>query len=161
MRRAPQSGMSAIKRILVPTDFSATADAALVYAIDLAARLGASVSLVHVFDDPFVAGGVFSGEYAPMPQEMREEMLQDLRRRLADTVARHGHSELSPQVLIGPTARTIVESAQAANADLIVMGTHGRGGISHVLLGSIAERVVRTAECPVLTVRSHAARAAA
>jgi nucleotide-binding universal stress UspA family protein len=116
---------------------------------------------VHVFDDPFVAGGVFSGEYAPVPQEMREEILQDLRRRLADTVATHGHSELSPQVLIGPTARTIVESAQNVNADLIVMGTHGRGGLSHLLLGSVAERVVRTAECPVLTVRSHAARAAA
>ena len=153
--------MSEIKRILVPTDFSATADAALDYAIDLAATLGASVSLVHVFDDPFVAGGVFSGEYAPIPQEMRQEILEDLRRRLEGTVARHGHSELSPQVLIGPTARTIVDSARDARADLIVMGTHGRSGISHVLLGSIAERVVRTAECPVLTVRSRAARAAA
>jgi nucleotide-binding universal stress UspA family protein len=153
--------MSDIKRILVPTDFSAAADAALNYAVGLAAKLGATVSAVHVFDDPFVAGGVFSGEYVPMPPELREEMLQDLRRRLADTVAKHGHSELSPQVLIGPTARTIVDSARDARADLIVMGTHGRSGISHVLLGSIAERVVRTAECPVLTVRSRAARAAA
>ena len=146
--------MADIKRIVVPTDFSAPADAALTYAIDLASKLGATVSLVHVFDDP---SGIHSGEYVPMPSEMRGEILADLRRRLAELVATRGHSELNPQVLIGPTARTIVESARESGADLIVIGTHGRHGVSRLLMGSVAERVVRTATCPVLTVRSSVA----
>jgi len=149
--------MSEIKRILVPTDFSEPADAALTYAIDLAAKLGASVLLVHVFDDPFI-GAVYTGEYVPIPAEMRAEILADLRRKLADAVTKRGHAELSPEVLIGPTARTIVEGARDRDVDLIVMGTHGRGGMSHLLLGSVAERVVRAATCPVLTVRHHAPR---
>ena len=142
--------MSDIKRILVPTDFSMPADAALTYALDLASKLGATVSLVHVFDDP---SGIQSGEYVPMPAEMRGELLAALRRRLAEVAAKRGHSELNPQVLIGPTARTIVDTARESGADLIVIGTHGRHGMSHLLLGSVAERVVRTAACPVLTVR--------
>lgn len=85
------------------------------------------------------------------------EMLADLRRRLNDVVAKRGHSELNPEVLIGPTARSIVESARDSKADLIVMGTHGRHGMAHLLLGSVAERVVRIATCPVLTVRPPAA----
>lgn len=142
--------MADIKRILVPTDFSPTADAALTYALDLAPKLGATVSLVHVFDD---LSGIQSGEYVSMPSEMRGAILEDLRRRLADAAATRGHSELNPEVLIGPTARTIVDSAHDSRADLIVIGTHGRHGIPHLLLGSVAERVVRTATCPVLTVR--------
>lgn len=148
--------MTEIKRILVPTDFSEAADAALTYAIDLAAKLGASVSLIHVFDDPF-ANGVYSGEYIPMPADMRAEIIADLRRKLAEAVARRGHSEMNPEVLVGSTARTIVDGAAERNADLIVMGTHGRGGMAHLLLGSVAERVVRTASCPVLTIRCTAA----
>lgn len=141
--------MADIKRILVPTDFSEPADAALTYALALAAKLGATVSLVHVFDDP---AGIHSGEYVPMPADMRAEILADLRRRLAEVAVKRGHSELNPQVLVGPTARSIVEGARDSKADLIVMGTHGRHGMAHLLLGSVAERVVRTAACPVLTV---------
>jgi universal stress protein A len=146
--------MADIKRILVPTDFSQPADGALTYALDLARTLGATVSLVHVFDDE---SGIHSGEYVPMPAEKRNEILADLRRRLNDVVAKRGHSELNPEVLIGPIARSIVESARDSKADLIVMGTHGRHGMAHLLLGSVAERVVRTATCPVLTVRPPAA----
>lgn len=149
--------MADIKRIIVPTDFSAPAEAALTYALDLAAKLGAKVSLVHVFDD---LSGIQSGPYVPMPTEMRSEILADLRRRLADVAAKRGHSELNPEVLIGPTAKSIVEAASDSQADLIVMGTHGRHAIPHLLLGSVAERVVRTAACPVLTVRQAAAAAA-
>jgi nucleotide-binding universal stress UspA family protein len=148
--------MTAIKRILVPTDFSEPADAAVTYALDLAATLGASVTLVHVFDDPF-ANGVYTGEYMPVPADMRAGIIADLRRKLAEAVARRGHSEINPEVLFGSTARTIVDGAAERNVDLIVMGTHGRGGMAHLLLGSVAERVVRTASCPVLTIRSQAA----
>ena len=131
--------MADIKRILVPTDFSEPADAALTYALELASRLGAEVSLVHVFDDP---SGIYAGEYVPMPAEMRGEVLAGLRRRLADVGASHGHPALASEVLIGPTARSIVEGARNAQADLIVMGTHGRHGMAHLFLGSVAERVV-------------------
>jgi nucleotide-binding universal stress UspA family protein len=148
--------MADIKRILVPTDFSAPADEALTYALDLASKLGAKVSLVHVFDDP---SGIHSGEYVPMPAEMRSEIVADLRRRLAEVAAKRGQSELSPEVLVGPTAKSIVEAANDSQADLIVMGTRGRHAISRLLLGSVAERVVRTATCPVLTVRSPAGAA--
>lgn len=148
--------MTEIKRILVPTDFSEPADAALTYALDLAAKLGARVTLIHVFDDPF-ANGIYTGEYMPMPAEMRAEIIADLRRKLAEAVARRGHSEMNPEVLFGSTARTIVDGASERNVDLIVMGTHGRGGMAHLLLGSVAERVVRTASCPVLTIRCKAA----
>lgn len=143
--------MADIKRILVPTDFSGPADAALTYALGLASKLGAEVSVVHVFDDP---SGIRSGEYVPLPAEMRGEILADLRRRLADVVAKHGDSQLTSQLLTGPTARSIVEGARDSQADLIVMGTHGRHGMAHLLLGSVAERVVRTSICPVLTVRT-------
>lgn len=148
--------MTDITRILVPTDFSVQADAALTYAIGLASKFGATVTLVHVFDDPFGAGGVYSGEYMPIPAEMRDEMLADLRRRLAEAVARGGHSEVTTQLLVGPIAKTIVGAAREHGADLIVMGTHGRSAVAHLLLGSVAERVVRTAPCPVLTVRPQA-----
>jgi nucleotide-binding universal stress UspA family protein len=147
--------MTDIKRILVPTDFSEPADAALTYALELASKLGATVSLVHVFDDP---SGIHSGEYVPMPAEMRGQILADLRRRLADVVSKRGHSELNPQVLVGPTAQAIVDGARDVGADLIVMATHGRHGMAHLLLGSVAERVVRTAACPVLTVRPPAVK---
>ena len=142
--------MAEIKRILVPTDFSEPADGALTYALDLASKLGATVSLVHVFEDP---AGIHSGAYVPMPAEMRGEILADLRRRMAEVAATRGHAELNPRVLIGPAAQSIVEAARDSQADLIVMGTHGRHGMAHLLLGSVAERVVRTATCPVLTVR--------
>jgi nucleotide-binding universal stress UspA family protein len=150
--------MPDIKRILVPTDFSAPADAALTYALGLASQLGATVSLVHVFDD---AMGVHSGGYVPIPPGLQGEIVADLRRRLAEVAARRGHSELNPQVLIGPVARAIVDGARESQADLIVMGTHGRHGMAHLLLGSVAERVVRTATCPVLTVRPPDATAGA
>jgi universal stress protein A len=152
--------MANIQRILVPTDFSESADAALTYAIDLAVTLGAAVSLIHVFDDPF-AGGRYTAEYIPMPAEMRAEMLANLRKRLADVIAGRGYSEVTPELLVGSTAGAIVDAARERTADLIVMGTHGRHGMAHLLLGSVAERVVRTAPCPVLTVRSHAPAAAA
>ena len=150
-------GMTEIRRILVPTDFSAPADVALTYALDLAAKLGATVSLVHVFDD---ATGIHAGPYVPTPPDIRTKILAELRQHLTDMAAKRGHSELNPEVLLGPTAQSIVDAARAAQADLIVMGTHGRHAVPHLLLGSVAERVVRTAHCPVLTVRLPAARAA-
>ena len=142
--------MTNITRILVATDFSEPADAALDYALYLAQALGATVSLAHVFDDPFEAAYA-SEQYVPMPQAMREEILARVRDRLATRAARGGGA-MTSEILTGPAAKAIVDRAR--DADLIVMGTHGRHGMAHLLMGSVAERVVRTAPCPVLTVRA-------
>ena len=151
--------MSTIKRILVPTDFSEPADAALDYAVGLSRTLGSALSLVHVFEDFIDATASFE-HYMPLPVETRDEILASIRRRLAERVERTGAAGVTSDVLIGSTARAIVDAARDRHADLIVMGTHGRHGVAHLLLGSVAERVVRTADCPVLTIRpTPAARA--
>jgi nucleotide-binding universal stress UspA family protein len=143
-----------VRRILVPTDFSATADAALDRAFALASRLGSEVQLLHVLEDPLIAEGLAAEAYIAEAPAMRTSMLREARTRL-------DHRGVTPEpgvtvhrdVLFGHNARTIAEYAASRDIDLIVMGTHGRTGVAHVLLGSVAERLVRTASCPVLTVR--------
>ena len=146
--------MTRITRILVPTDFSATADAALDYASMLADRFGASIELLHVLDDPFVADGMAAEAYISEAPALRTAMLQEARERLRQRAsARTGIPEITTEVLFGHGARTIAEFAAERGTDLIVMGTHGRTGFAHFVLGSVAERLVRTSPCPVLTVR--------
>jgi universal stress protein A len=145
--------MTSITQILVPTDFSETADAALDYATMLATRLGASLRLVHVFDDPYVAGIYTPEVYVPMPPDVRERILTDIRRQLADRLPHTPDIKRTSDILEGAPAEMIVDDARRQGVDLIVMGTHGRRGLSHVLLGSVAERVLRTAPCPVLVAR--------
>jgi nucleotide-binding universal stress UspA family protein len=148
--------MTTPERILVPTDFSEPADEALDYALNLARALGATVSLAHVFTDPYEQAR-YSEQYVPMPEAIRAEILADIHQRLAVRAARTGQPGATAEILTGPTARAIVDCAQRQGAHLIVMGTHGRHGVAHVLMGSVAERVVRTAPCPVLTVRGASA----
>jgi nucleotide-binding universal stress UspA family protein len=140
--------------VLVPTDFSDTADSALVYATMLAARLGASLHLLHVFSDPYMLPTYAPDVYSEVPAVLREEALQRVDEELGIRVATIVLSvPASKAVVTGPAAREIVRYAAAHGIDLIVMGTHGRRGVAHLLLGSVAEHVVRTAPCPVLTVR--------
>ncbi len=142
------------KRILVPTDFSAPSDAAWEYARAVAGRFGASLHLLHVADDPYRA--MYSAEvFVPEFEGLREEILDNALGRLKRMITPRDVSELhtTADAVVGTPAAAIVEYAAAADIDLIVMGTHGRGGVSHLLMGSVAERVVRTAPCPVLTVR--------
>jgi universal stress protein A len=143
--------MTPITRILVPTDFSDSADAALAYALTLGAQVGATVRLVHAFEDPD-AVSLYSHAYVPMPAEMRAEILADLRRQLTARATASGRGLATTEVLTGAAAKAIVDDATQQQCDLIVMGTHGRHGMAHLLLGSVAERVVRTATCPVLVV---------
>ena len=155
--------MAHVTRILVPTHFCPASDAALTYARSLAHQLGASIHLVHVFEDPFTSGAFVGDGTVALPLDLRQSLERLAREQLA---ARHTeHVEvlrLSPaDVLKGSTARRIVEHAKAIGADLIVMGTRGRGGLGHLLRGIIAEKVVRTARCPVLTVREPHPEAAA
>jgi len=150
-----------ISRILVPVDFSPHADRALCYATILAYRLGASVTLLHVVENPIVTGAWGPEVYVPNVIDLLDELTAAAGRRLttlkesavalglaADTV-----------VITGRPAQAIVEHARGG-FDLIVMGTHGRSGLSHVVMGSVAERVVRKAPCPVLTLRASDAPAA-
>jgi nucleotide-binding universal stress UspA family protein len=161
---APRDGKEGIMagsftRILVPTDFSAPSNAALVLAKKVAAMSGASLHLLHVLEDPF-ATAVYVAEVGPPPSaELRERWLEGARALLSTqlTPEEQASSRSTHLVMFGTPARTIVEHANASGIDLIVMGTHGRGGVQHLLMGSVAERVVRSAACPVLTVRDHGA----
>jgi len=149
-----------VTTILVPTDFSEPSDAALDYAATLAAKVGASLHLLHVFEDPYVTGGAFAAEmYAPIGPDLRESLYQEAKARLAGRLVKIGGARFNAtaEVYSGPTAKAIAEYAKKNGVDLIVMATHGRGGMAHLLLGSVAERVVRTAPCPVLTIRTAAA----
>ncbi len=147
--------MPRIARMVVPTDFSAPADAAFDYARDLARQFGASIDLVHVFDDPFTSGAFLGDGTVVMPVELRQALETRAREQLDTRHAAHAATlpGSSTAFLLGAPAKCIVERAREDKADLIVMGTHGRTGLGHLFLGSVAERVVRTATCPVLTTR--------
>jgi len=147
--------------ILVPVDFSEHSDTALRYATMLAQRVGGSIELLHVVEDPFVSGAWSSEAFTPNIPELLDRVIADARVRL-DALQSASASEavgLTTNVVTGRPAHAIVERAQSGAFGLIVMGTHGRTGLSHLVLGSVAERVVRTAPCPVLTVGPTTARA--
>ncbi|MGQ0550972.1 MAG: universal stress protein [Armatimonadota bacterium] len=142
-----------VRRILVPTDFSSGAQAALNWASALAGTFGAEMLLLHVLDVRLAAIAGLPPDLAAMPavdelvqsvSAEAEQQMQALAARFPD--ARTILKEGVPRVII-------LEVAKAEGADLIVLGTHGRTGLSHVLFGSVAEHVVRHSHVPVLTVR--------
>ena len=143
------------KHILVPMDFSDTSTRALEHAKMLAERFEASLELLHVVPNPFLATTAMLYVGMPLPQDFLNELELDARQRLGNalTAAERERFKARSVVKIGDPLIEIVEHARLEHVDLIVMGTHGRTGASHFFLGSVAERVVRTAACPVLTVR--------
>lgn len=144
---------SPITSILAATDFSLPAAAAVGYAHALAKEVGASLRVIHVCEDPTTAAG-WIDDSAPMMPEWREQLDQQAQGRLLSlTASLHGVPIATEVVLNRSPARGIVERAIAGGHDLIVIGTHGSRGLAHVVLGSVAERVVRSADCPVLTIR--------
>ena len=141
-----------ITRILVPTDFSPHADAALQYAMDLARQWDAAVHLLHVVEDP-LAAGVWSSElYTAEIAELHVNLARDAETRLQTYVSGDA-AVVTTEVRRGRAATQILDAAREWGSDLIVMGTHGRTGLAHVVMGSVAEKVVRLAPCPVLTLR--------
>lgn len=136
-----------VKTILVPSDFSATSDAALHYAAQMALTLGARLYLMHV---PGKTGEHFEASF---PVGRFETTASE---RLSSIVTKEELERLRPEYVmrVGAPADEIVHYADVCDADLIIMGTHGRSGIAHALMGSVAEQVVRRAPCPVLLVRS-------
>jgi nucleotide-binding universal stress UspA family protein len=151
-------GMSVPKVILVPTDFSERADSALDYAIDLARKLGAKITVMHA--------------YLVTPLDVLEGALVTTEGAAERIEAAHGAAldatiekrkdrgvELGRLLEEGEPRDSILAAAEEVGADLIVIGTHGRRGISRAVLGSVTEWVVRHATCPVLTVHARPAAA--
>ena len=141
------------RRILVPIDFSAGSDAALEMATSLARDGGGSLILAHAEVIPLSAAG---GEFLYAISEPRTE---ELLAKLNAVVLRDSHVPVERRLLAGDPADVIIRLAQTEDVDMIVMGTHGRRGLTRLLMGSVAEAVVRAAPCPVLTVKqpSHVA----
>lgn len=143
-------------RILVATDFGPHSDAAVDYAADLTRRLNATLEVVHVVDDPLLSGAWSSEVVVPNLQEVIDQLVVNAKARLTVVTGRLAVTGLSATaaVVAGIPAAAIVDHARAGKFDLIVMGTHGRTGFSHLVIGSVAERVLRTAPCAVLTVKA-------
>jgi nucleotide-binding universal stress UspA family protein len=141
-----------IETILVPHDFSETTEPALAFAITIAAKFGARVTLVHAYERPSYAYPDSLVEDFDFETEVHRAALKAL-----DGVAARIRTAAIPIAVLlrkGAPWVEIVAAAEQTKADLIVMGTHGRRGVSRALLGSVAEKVVRTAPCPVLTVHA-------
>lgn len=144
--------MSHFRKILVPLDFSKHSDAALALAIELGKEQGAELHLVHAYELPAAVTMAYG---VAIPQAVWDGVQEAVTTRLAEGLDRveaaglRGHSH----VATGPAADAIVSAAEAHGIDLIVMSTRGLTGLKHVLLGSVAERTIRTAPCPVLTLK--------
>ena len=164
----------AFRHVLVPTDFSDAANYALRYAVEEAVLHGAKVTLLHVqpsearTDVYYVTGAPASGLEAgrdvvacgPLgttpvsePTIVRDDHSQEMPTRLRDLVPETFRDVWEVEIAIGHPADAIVRLARERNVDVIVMATHGRTGLGHVILGSVAEKVMRLAPCPVLTVK--------
>lgn len=147
--------MILLKKILVATDFSEPSDAALAYGRELARTFEAQLVVVHVADNLMTRAYGGDGFVFADP-ELQHDVEAAAQRHLGALLCDEDRALLGaePVVLTSNTpAFAIVDYASRRDVDLIVMGTHGRGAVAHLLMGSVAERVVRTAPCPVLTVR--------
>lgn len=133
--------------ILVPTDGSEAATAALDHAADLAAAHDADIHLLYVTESPAIAPTPTAGSVLDELERHGEEIVDEAAERLS------GGGRVHTAVASGSPHRAILDYAKSNDIDLVVMGTHGRTGLSHALLGSVAERVVRLSSVPVLTVR--------
>lgn len=143
--------MTDFQTILMPTDFSPASDLALEYAVFLARHPGGAIHLMYVVAFPIDVTS-WPPTYWVELGAVRDQLRRDAERELAARAASISGIEVTTEVIDGSPAQAIVDGAAARGCQLIVMGTHGRGGFSRFFLGSVAERVLRTARCPVLTV---------
>ena len=150
--------MSGIKKILVPTDFSEASKAALKYACELATATNASVCILHAFENPYPVGAC--PEHCSLPQDYFEQFERSARRTLDSFV----EAVVAPDEGKQHRVRLVVRRGTAApeilrylrehdDIDLVVMATHGRGGVARLMMGSVADTLAREAPCPVLTIR--------
>jgi len=144
--------MPVFRRILVPVDGSDTSNKALAVALELARDSGGRVCLLHAVDElAYVTGFEYSGDVVKMAQDAAGKVLEQ-----AVTAARSAGIECDSKLIDFPGQRlgeTVAEEARKWEADLIVVGTHGRRGLGRVIMGSGAEQIIRVAPTPVLTIR--------
>jgi nucleotide-binding universal stress UspA family protein len=148
--------MLVIKNVLVATDFSECSDAALTYGRALAGQFDARLHVLHVIEFLGAVDVAGMGVYSAGAPELMDQLEAEAHDRLNRLLSASGGDPLKAQTVLntsGTPAHAIVDYAKSADIDLVIVGTHGRRGLSHLLLGSVAERVVREAPCPVLTVR--------
>lgn len=147
--------MLALKKILVATDFSEPSDAALLYGRNFARAYGAALHVLHVVDD--VAGRLpMSPDAMPNLGRVQMELEAGARRKIEDLLTDNDRRALRARTVLLTSSRPaemILSYARDEQIDLIIVGTHGRTGIAHFFMGSVAQHVVRLAPCPVLTVR--------
>lgn len=155
--------MAEFKSILLTTDLSENADAAAPYAVELAQRFGGTIHLVHVFEDAaFYAAAAATEGMMVDPSDWINASLRDREQKLkalAERLSASGKVPVKPSLHQGHAAMAIVEAAKDLKADCVVIATHGRTGLSHLVFGSVAERVVRLCPCPVLSIRPQALKA--
>jgi universal stress protein A len=145
--------MTKVRRVLCPTDFSPTADHAAELAAEMAMKFGADLVLLHVIPDlsyPLRSFGAVTA-YPHLREELHLRAKEELDKHAATLKA---GKPVTTELRDGAAHEAILACAKERGADLIVLGTHGHTGFKHMLLGSTAEKVVRTAACPVLTVRT-------
>lgn len=146
--------MIALKSIVVATDFGEASGAALAYGRELARTFGATLHVLHVADDVYVRLG--GDAYMAVLPELQKDLEVAAQKQLDELLVDNDPVPLPVKTAVltsSATATAIVQYARDLDIDLIVVGTHGRGAMAHLLMGSVAERVVRSASCPVLTVR--------
>lgn len=153
--------MTRVKSILVPVDFSECCMSALQHASVWASQFGAHIDLLHVWEPPSLApaGDTTSPMDDPKFIELVQSRAEQAMRSFGEQARAHGLAFRTSYCEVGSPALRIVERARSGKYDLIVMGTSGRTGLSRLMMGSVAERVVRLASCPVVTVRYPAAPA--
>lgn len=148
--------MITINNILCPVDYSIYSEKALAYAIELATKFQAKLYLLHVLDTRFLDVNNPELPYIPVTTNIiNEETIDMLKSRLLKSVNEETQGKISVEAIVvqGVPFAEIIRTAKECNTDLIVLGTHGRTGLAHVFMGSVAEKVVRKASCPVLTIR--------
>jgi nucleotide-binding universal stress UspA family protein len=147
-----------VQRILVPTDFSEPAHEALDLAIAYAQKFGARLTLMHAHELPTY---VFPDAVMPVTPQVVAQIEQTAKEELERLAVKVRAAGVPVDTIstVGPNDAEICRFAEELGIDLIIMGTHGRTGLRHALLGSVAEKVVRRSPCPVLTVRPHATEA--
>jgi universal stress protein A len=145
--------MIAMQNVMVATDFGEAADAALRYGRELARGFGATLHVVHVAETSYVGYGVET--YVPLLPDVDGELEESARRRLNSLIQSAGNGPRTIAAVLPSSVPSvaIIDYARDHDIDLIVMGTHGRGSLAHLVMGSVAERVVREAACPVLTMK--------
>lgn len=148
--------MIVLKKVLVATDFSEPSDAALAYGREFAFTFGAQLVIAHVAANTLTQGYGGGDGFVFSDPSLQRDLEAAVRRRLDQLISDEDREQLDAAAVVltsNVPAQAITEFAKEAGIDLIVLGTHGRGAVAHLLMGSVAERVVRTAPCPVLTVR--------